>query len=291
MPRAHLWSSYQQTLAAVLVAASSLMACGGGGDATATATGNTLDVSVTTDNVSTSPDSGAYRVANPSTVKITCAKACTFTKGSNSGVTVSQETTTSTTWSARLSFGSDAASLAVRADAADGSTATVVLKPQTIPTGGAATWSMDSLSWARTNSTQNTSTAYWDNQPVVTTALAMTASGTPCETASFRCSTVSIHFAGAEPGDYTIDPNFMTKGIKTPGTAWVNVKLTGGRPSSGVGYYNDDYRPTSGTIRVTKANGTYFFNTVGSVLVTHLDGSDGDPSAIATMLFKLSNGH
>ena len=269
-----------------------LAACGGGGDAAPTAAAtppNTLDVAVTADNASVSLESGAHHVGNLSLVKLICAKACTLAKGTNNGVTITQEATTSTEWTARLGFASDASSLTVKADAADGSTATVVLKPKVV-VAGTATWSMDSLNWSRISSTQGTSTAMFGNQPVVTTALAMTTSGIPCETASFRCSTVSVHFAGAEPGDYTIDPDFQTKGIKTAGTAWINVKLTGSRPASGVGYYNDDYRPTSGTIRVTKTGNTYYFSTVGSILVTRLNGPDGDPSAIALMLFRLNNG-
>lgn len=273
------------------IAITSLVACGGGDNApssNATAP-NTLDVSVSSDGVGVAPDNAAHHVGNPSLVRITCPRACSFTKGTNNSVTITQEATTSTQWTARLSFGSDASSLAIRADAADGTTATVTLRPRLLVTG-TGTWSMDSLGWSRTSSTQGTSTAYWNNQPVVTTSLAMTASGSPCEAASFRCSTVSVHFSGAEPGDYTIDPDFLTRGIKLPGTAWVNVKLTGGRPPSGVGYYNDDYRPTSGTIRVTRTNGTYYFSTVGPMAVTRLDGPDGDPNAVALMLFRLNNG-
>ena len=142
-----------------LVAATALTglaACGGGGDAaptTATTPPNTLDVSVTADNASVSLESGAHHVGNLSLVKLVCAKACTFAKGTNNGVTITQEATTGTEWTARLGFASDASSLTVKADAADGSTATVVLKPKVV-VAGTATWSMDSLNWSRISSTQ-----------------------------------------------------------------------------------------------------------------------------------------
>lgn len=270
-----------------ILALTTLSACGGGGGDSngAAASPNTLDVAVTTDGDTVTPNGTEYRVKNPSVVKIDCPKACTFAPGTNNGVTLAQTATTGTQWSAQVVFGSESSSLTLKADAADGTTATVVLKPLVLA-GGTATWSMDSLRWSRTGSTQGTSTATFDNQPVVTTHLTMTDIGRPCESASFRCSTVSVHFAGAQPGDYTIDPAFMTKGIKTPGTAWVNVKLTGG----GTPYYNDDYRPTSGTLRVTKTGDTYIFSTVGSILVTRVAGPGGDPNAIAQMLFKLNSG-
>ncbi len=237
--------------------------------------------------------SGEVSVPSIADVAIQCASECTFDSGSTNGATASDERITSASWAARLQMSNPAATFPVTvtfADAID-KPVTVTFRPMPIAQVGGGTWSMDSRHFTRGQSFQETGDFFFDNQQYAywTLLIGSTLPLTGCESGDLSCSFVSIHLYATEPGDYAIDPNWLNNPSAQPVGIRISVKLYGGRDSNGA-MYNDDYRPASGTIRVTRdAAGNFLYSTIGPLNVYRVEGPYGAPSALAIMSFSMND--
>lgn len=243
-----------------------LAGCGGGsGGSDAinnTVASGSLTVAVTTtDDRAVDGSSGYFYVEAHSPVTLKCNVTCTISQQDNNGVSVANASSQSDGWSATLDFTSAGSSLDLSVTTHGGSTVTVRLRP--IVGQDSATWSLDSQSWARGGSTQNQNTSTAGPTTAITVNTTVLSD---CKRNAYECSTVSVHWYGHNEGTFTIDPDFLTRLQYNPGTAWVNVKATGGTADDVIPnctplvsvpnehYYNTDYRPTTGTIRVTRGS-------------------------------------
>ncbi len=268
--------------AAVFMAATGLTGCGGGGGDDSVAPANqvsvgSLTVSVsTTGNRAVNAESGVFYVDSHTDVTLRCNVTCTAQPPVNNGVTVSGATTQSDGWLATLDFSNAGSSLDISLRAADGSTVLIRLRP--LVGKGTATWALGPNAWTRRDSTQNRNTS----TAGPSTGIAVNSTSfSNCKSGPYECSTVSVHWYGHSAGTFTIDPNFLTRQTYTPGTAWVNVKATGGTANDVIPnctplvtvpnehYHNTDYRPTAGTIRVTLGSDGLFRVTTDAPLTVY----------------------
>lgn len=243
-----------------------LAGCGGGGGGGADETDNTVGSGTLTVTVTTTGgkavdgSSGYFHVEGHALVTLKCSVACTVTQSSNNGVSLSNTATQSDGWSATIDFASTSSSLDLSVRAADGSTVVIRLRP-VVSVGTTATWSVGSNSWTRGGSTLNQSTSTAGSSSGLAVSSTVISN---CKSSAYECSTVSVHWYGHGDGTFTIDPDFLTRQQYRSGTAWVNVKITGGTANDVIAnctpittvttehYYNTDYRPTAGTIRVVR---------------------------------------
>lgn len=150
-----------------------------------------------------------------------------------------------------------------------------------------ATWSLGSNTWTRQDSTQNRNTSTAGQS----TGIAVNSTSVSnCKSNPYECSTVSVHWYGHSAGTFTIDPDFLKRQTYTPGTAWVNVKATGGTANDVIPnctplvtvpnehYHNTDYRPTTGTIRVTLGTDGLFHVTTDGPLTVYKQPDSENPS-------------
>ena len=263
------------TIAALGALVLALAACGGGGGSegapAGVATSGTLSVSVRADGDAAIPEAdGSYALGDPAALALACNVACTVTEERNVGVTLSARSSSSTAWAATLDFAALDSLLDLKVAAADGSAVSLRMRRRAPAATGTATWSLDAQSWSRSSSTQ--STLGGASGPATTGITVSSTSASSCRSGPWACGTVSVHWYGTLPGTFTIDPNFLVS--PQPGKAWINAKATGGTaddtipnctplvPVPNEHYYNTDYRPATGTIRVTQdANGSFHVTT------------------------------
>lgn len=288
----------------LLITFTLLSACGGGsggGDSSTSinTSAASLTVTVTSNGRTVTPQGDTYIVDDTSTVGLTCNMGCTVTTAFQAGTTVTATSTTPQSWTSRIDFDSAASNLELRVTTSDGSAITVRLRSSSMA-GGSASWSLDGYAWTRTDSTQ--SAANGEYSMVVHSA-------STCESDPFQCGTVSVHWAGASTGTFTLvsQPDFSGM----PGTAWLNVKATGGRvddaaipnctpivPVSNDLYYNTDYRASSGQIQITRGDdGLFRAHTASPITVFRLANSENQalcirsiaaPAAATTMSLQLN---
>lgn len=266
----------------VFVGFLNLAGCGGGGGESPGVPSNQVTTGSLTVSVSTAGDravnatSGVFYVDSHAEVTLRCNVGCSVQQQSNNGVSLSNEATQANGWSATLDFTQANSELDISLRAQDGSTVLIKLRPLLNP--GSASWTMDSYAWVRRDSTQNKSSS----TAGLSTAIAVNSTVVSnCKSSPYECSTVSVHWYGHSAGTFTIDPNFLTRQIYTPGTAWVNVKATGGTANDVIPnctplvtipnehYHNTDYRPTAGSIRVTQGPDGLFRVTTDTPLTVY----------------------
>lgn len=264
-----------------------LVGCGGGGggggassDASAgQAASGALTVSVSTATRSAvTAVSGVHYVDSRSDVTLTCSMACTVAGQSGSDVAATNVTTRIDGWAATLAFTRADGVMDITLAARDGSSVLVRLRPL-VGAGGGATWTLGDYTWARGDSTQTRSTS----TAGPSTGIAVNSTEvTDCSRSPYACSTVSVHWYGHAQGTFTIDPDFLTRQQYGPGTAWVNVKATGGSAATVIPdctpvvalpspepYYNTDYRPRSGTLRIAQGPDGLFRVTTDAPLTVY----------------------
>lgn len=276
--------SWRPLGAIALFLAVSLSACGGGGGSEGDGDGPNNQVSAGSLTVSVSSTgnrvvnavSGVFPVETHAEVTLRCNVSCTAQVSSSNGVAVSHAATQSNGWSATLDFTSAGSELVVSLRAQDGSTVLIRLRP--IVSTGSATWTLSPHTWTRRASTQNSSTTTSGPSTAIVVNSTVISN---CKSSPYECGTVSVHWYGHSEGTFTIDPGFQTRPRYTPGTAWINVKATGGTANDVIPnctplvtvpnehYYNTDYRPTAGSIRVTRGTDGQFRVTTDAPLTVY----------------------
>ena len=135
--------------------------------------------------------------------------------------------------------------------------------------------------------------AYFNNQQYYYRSLALESlKPNMCEQNYNECSVITSNLYATEPGDYDVDPNWLLDPSQQAVSIRMNVKLLGRFEAGGGAYVQDDYRPVSGKIRVTRdASGVFHYDSIGAITVQRLSATDGAPNAPSTLRFTLVNGY
>ena len=239
---------------------------------------------------------GIYLVPNGAKIDVQCSEDCIFALQEN-GAQIKQSHTENRRWAGVLQFSDQNAQIVITVTATANGKRPVVMTFQSHPvkkTSGVekGTWALNNLAWQRGKSMQQAFPAKSVSGSVPWMSLVMESDNfikANCSVAA-PCSIVDMFLEGTvEPGDYTIDPYWLTKPTNDPNGVRMNVKVLSGLGRAAMA----DYRPVSGMVRITKdAAGVYHYSTISPMVVRRLSGGGTGMSNLPDqMVFSMNNGY
>ncbi len=239
---------------------------------------------------------GIYLVPNGAKVDVQCSEDCTFALQEN-GVQIKQAHAENRRWAGALQFSDQNARFVITATATANGKQPVIMTFQLSPVKKNSgtekgTWTLDNLAWQRGKSLQHAFPAKNIAGSIPSMSLVMESDNfiqANCSVAA-PCSIVDMFLEGTvEPGDYAIDPYWLTKPTNDPNGVRMNVKVLSGLGRAAMA----DYRPVSGMVRITKdAAGVYHYSTISPMVVRRLSGGGTGMSNLPDqMVFSMNNGH
>ncbi len=251
-----------------------------------------MTLSVSVGGAAVAQVNGEYQIPSDAAVTVACSMPCTFTATAQNGAAATNARTGEREWSADVRLASLDARLSVSAQATSSAVSAVradLVAQRPVPS--ASYWTTDSRTYTREQSLQQLNSFFLgDAQHFYRSLVMQSTKPNGCESAELECSVISLNLFATEPGDYPVDPNYLANPSQAAVGVRINVKVFGKLGPDGI-YYNDDYRPASGTIRVTRdSQGVFHYATVGSFDVHRLPGAGGASQAPASMTFRMVDG-
>lgn len=271
-----------------------LAGCGGGGGGendTASSGSASLGLVVRVDGSEVDAGDGVVRLTGTgASATITCSKTCSFASETSNGATVTNEASDSRDWTGNVALPNPTSQVHVTATPADGTSPRTIIFNRQLAASASSYWMVDSRRFDRGDSQQQlNNVTYASGEVQMRSLVIQSATSDSCTGSAHACSIVSINIPDAQPGDYAVDPNWLNAPGEDPVGARVTVKLYGFPNGAN---FNDDYRPASGTIRVSQgSDGVFHFETVGEIVAVHVDGANNLAGAPGSIVFRMADGY